>query len=306
MDALRCHRRSLSLGLSQQEYGSSVNPRSLSLQRRPSPRDRPQVRKQHIPFAGAPQETSISRAQIDDLLTKTARLIRFSENLDPFEARSFNRATLIWDCLSEIPSESMLGLLDMLSARDIIKLWRIAGERYIAEKQGRFALANYPIADDFPTQAGEVASFDGKAALRLPLLGLDRFKKCFFVDLASRELHGHLVVNKGPLGELLYPVYFRASCDLTTIPATGELADIALEYLPVSKLELWGDQLPVSSWRTPEDPRFPFGGGLVDYLRLVAPGVYVGVGWKAPKKKRELGRRFLYFVIVKNNKSSTQ
>ena len=175
MDALRCHRRSLSLGLSQQEYGSSVNPRSLSLQRRPSPRDRPQVRKQHIPFAGAPQETSISRAQIDDLLTKTARLIRFSENLDPFEARSFNRAALIWDCLSEIPSESMLGLLDMLSARDIIKLWRIAGERYIAEKQGRFALANYPIADDFPAQAGEVRIEDNTQG---NLKGRERL--CFF------------------------------------------------------------------------------------------------------------------------------
>ena len=151
----------------------------------------------------------------------------------------------------------------------------------------------------------QITWFDGRAALRFPALGLDRFKKCFFFEPPCQQLHGHLALNKGLLGEFLYPVYFKASCDLTTITATGELADISLEYLPVEKLKLPGDHLPVSSWRPPKDPRFPFGGGLVDYLRLVAPGVYVGVGWKPPKKKRELGRRFLYFLLVKNERSSS-
>ena len=38
----------------------------------------------------------------------------------------------------------------------------------------------------------------------------------------------------------------------------------------------------------------------VDHMRAVGPGVYVGVGWKAPREdKVELGRRFLPFMLVR-------
>ncbi|CAD7696373.1 unnamed protein product [Ostreobium quekettii] len=218
--------------------------------------------------------------------------------LDAVDAPSFNLAAVLWETLSEVPLSERARLLDVLAARDIVKLWRIAGERYEAAGRGKWGVPGHAVADDFPEEPGEVSTFDGKAALAwFPWFGVDRFKKCFFLD-SSYNLFGHLVVNRGPLGELLYPTYFQASCDLATIPATGEVADIRLDYLPVNKLNL-KEELPIAGWRPPGDPRFPFGGGLVDYMRVVAPGVYVGVGWKAPKKKRDLGRRFLYFVLVK-------
>ncbi len=38
----------------------------------------------------------------------------------------------------------------------------------------------------------------------------------------------------------------------------------------------------------------------VDHVRVVGPGVYVGLGWKAPREnKAKLGRRFLPFVLVR-------
>ena len=62
----------------------------------------------------------------------------------------------------------MLKLLDVLTAGDIIQLWRIAGERYIAEQQGRPALMNYPIDNDFPAEAGEVRIEQDVASVREP------------------------------------------------------------------------------------------------------------------------------------------
>ena len=47
-------------------------------------------------------------------------------------------------------------------------------------------------------------------------------------------------------------------------------------------------------------PDHRFCGLQVDHMRAVGPGVYVGVGWKAPREdKVELGRRFLPFMLVR-------
>lgn len=60
------------------------------------------------------------------------------------------------------------------------------------------------------------------------------------------------------------------------------------------------EDLPAGfAWPQPKNHLFPFSGGLKDYLRAVGPGVYVGVGWKDPKKNRGLGSRFLHFLMVK-------
>lgn len=58
--------------------------------------------------------------------------------------------------------------------------------------------------------------------------------------------------------------------------------------------------LPDASWPRPKPPRWPFSGGLSDYMRAVGPGVYVGAGWRAPRpEKRDVGRRFLTFLLVR-------
>ena len=58
--------------------------------------------------------------------------------------------------------------------------------------------------------------------------------------------------------------------------------------------------LPNASWPRPKPPRWPFSGGLSDYMRAVGPGVYVGAGWRAPRpEKRDVGRRFLTFLLIR-------
>ena len=71
-----------------------------------------------------------------------------------------------------------------------------------------------------------------------------------------------------------------------------------LAYQPPASLALQPDQLP-QGWPQPKEPLYPFSGGLVDYCRLVAPGVLVGVGWKAARQGKDVGRRFMHFLLVK-------
>lgn len=71
-----------------------------------------------------------------------------------------------------------------------------------------------------------------------------------------------------------------------------------LEYLSPDDLQLAPDQLP-KQWPPPKEPLYPFNGGLTDYCRIVAPGVLVGVGWKAARPGKDIGRRFLHFMLVK-------
>ncbi len=52
-----------------------------------------------------------------------------------------------------------------------------------------------------------------------------------------------------------------------------------------------------SAWPPPRPPLPPFGGGLVDYVRAVGPGVYVGSGWK--EKRAGQPKEFLYFLMIR-------
>ena len=85
--------------------------------------------------------------------------------------------------------------------------------------------------------------------------------------------------------------------------ATDELTDLQLQYQSPENLQLEPQHLP-KSWPQPREPLYPFNGGLVDYCRLVAPGVLVGIGWKAAQPGRDVGRRFLYFMLVKKTADS--
>ncbi len=80
---------------------------------------------------------------------------------------------------------------------------------------------------------------------------------------------------------------------------TGEMADMTLDYGSPEELQLSPGLMPsIRQWPSPQVPRWPFSGGLIDYMRPVGPGVYVGCGWKrGPGSKR--GKRFLYFLLVR-------
>lgn len=105
------------------------------------------------------------------------------------------------------------------------------------------------------------------------------------------------------------PSYLQASCAalsklakkhfVALAPAaTDELTDVQLQYYSPENLCLEPQHLP-KNWPRPREPLYPFSGGLVDYCRLVAPGVLVGVGWKAARPGKDVGRRFLYFMLVR-------
>ena len=58
--------------------------------------------------------------------------------------------------------------------------------------------------------------------------------------------------------------------------ATQELCDVTLRYLPPEQMGLKQADLPRSAWPPPRAQLPPFHDGFTDYLRAVAPGVYVG------------------------------
>ena len=80
----------------------------------------------------------------------------------------------------------------------------------------------------FPAQ---VSIFNGKAAV--PLGGIFGFQKAFFLHPETDELYGRVQLQKGPLGNALYPLYYRASVEpsiiagTTILPFAGRNATIA-------------------------------------------------------------------------------
>jgi hypothetical protein len=80
---------------------------------------------------------------------------------------------------------------------------------------------------------------------------------------------------------------------------TGEVAEVSLTYKEPEDLPIKLQELPDDSWPRPRPHRFPFDGGLVDYMRPVGPGVFVGCGWKETPASGLVGERFLTFVLVR-------
>lgn len=79
---------------------------------------------------------------------------------------------------------------------------------------------------------------------------------------------------------------------------TGEPASIALRYRNTEDLLFDEEDLP-GSWPLARNPLFPFSAELVDYVRPVGPGVYVGQGWTF-SEKNPYGKKFLAFLLVRS------
>jgi len=98
----------------------------------------------------------------------------------------------------------------------------VAGQRYSAPKQQAAAALgpNYSLWHDLPAEPRQLALFRGKAALPTDLLGISRFSKAFFLHPEHPErLYGRVLLGKGPLGDLLYPLYFRADVGSAVVPS---------------------------------------------------------------------------------------
>ena len=62
----------------------------------------------------------------------------------------------------------------------------------------------------------QVVRFHGKAAVSLPYF--NRFQKAFFCPRGNRGLHGRVLLGKGPVGDSLYPLHYKATAGSTIIP----------------------------------------------------------------------------------------
>lgn len=230
-------------------------------------------------------------------LDKAVGLIKTADLLAPFDRSAYSAPLVIWQAIADIPPANRSRLIDCLNSRDIQRLWRLAGQRYEASQQQlQFTVGSYSIWDDLPTDLDQVTVFDGKAAV--PASGLFKFQKAFFLHPKTDELYGRVQLQKGPLGNALYPLYYKACVTPSLISATDELTDVQLEYMSSPELGLAVEDVP-KGWPQPKEPLYPFNGGLTDYCRLVAPGVLVGVGWKTAQPGKDVGRRFLHFMLVK-------
>jgi len=237
----------------------------------------------------------------EEAIAQTLALIGTYDKLAPVDRGSYNPAIMLWRSIKKLTAEDKLKLLDQLNFSDIRKMWLIS-QRLAAAKQDQLAVSmgpDYSLWDEFPEDPGTVRVFEGKAAVPLVGgLGLDRFQKAFFVHPQTFNLMGRVLLRRGLLGDLLYPLYYTCQVERAVVPSTGEVADVSLEYLEPQELPLRKDDLPRSAWPAPGPQRYPFNGGLVDYLRPVGPGVFVGCGWKERLDNGLVGERFLTFVLV--------
>lgn len=62
----------------------------------------------------------------------------------------------------------------------------------------------------------QVTEFAGKAAV--PLSSMFKFQKAFFLHPKTDELYGHVQLQKGLLGNALYPLYYKASVTPSLVP----------------------------------------------------------------------------------------
>lgn len=238
--------------------------------------------------------------EVDDRVRKAVALVSTAEQLAPYDPTTFNAALLIWRDIAGIPAQHRHRLLSELNSSDIKRLWRLSRRRLVASKdEARTVLGSFRVRDDLPQEPGEVVVFDGKAALPVHSLGVSAFSKAFFLSPRDYRLYGRVLLRRGPLGDWLYPLYYRVNPQQIAIPGTGDIADLSLDYLAPQQLDLQPDDLPIRSWPSPREHLYPFSCALTDYLRPVGPGVYVGVGYKEARPGQDLGPRFLYFLLVK-------
>eukprot|EP01025_Chloroclados_australasicus_P008498 TRINITY_DN13027_c0_g1_i1.p1 TRINITY_DN13027_c0_g1~~TRINITY_DN13027_c0_g1_i1.p1 ORF type:complete len:254 (-),score=13.20 TRINITY_DN13027_c0_g1_i1:46-807(-) len=214
--------------------------------------------------------------------------------------------------IRKLSAKDRLELLKRLRSKDIISLWRIAAKFFTAKPSELASVVGaWSALDDFPSLDDPApVTFYGKAALPISVPFVDRFDK-LFTSIETEEdgeiMLGRVNVRKGALGNSLYPLYFEtAVSDVLTVPATGEVALMALRYRGKASCRFDPSSLPGGSaiWPAIRDPLFPFDSTLVDFIRPVGPGVYVGAGWKYPPRE-PLGRRFLHFLLVRSQSDSS-
>ncbi|KAL4447433.1 hypothetical protein ABPG75_004652 [Micractinium tetrahymenae] len=247
----------------------------------------------------ADYESDVDGQTVEQRLSMVVNMVATAEMLVPYDRSAVNLGLILWGAIRNIPHKHRRELLSRLSSADIKRLWKAAGQRYSAPKQQAAAALgpDFSIWRDMPAAPGQLALFRGKAALPTHVPGISAFSKAFFLHPQTEQLYGRVLLGKGPLGDLLYPLYFKTSVGPSVVPTTQELCDMTLQYLPPDRLGLNRDDLPRSLWPAPRPHLPPFHEGFTDYLRAVAPGVYVGLGYRTTATEVN---EPLYFLMVQD------
>lgn len=251
----------------------------------------------------ADYESDVDGQTVEQRLNMVVNMVATAELLVPYDRSAVNLGLILWGAIRNIPHRHRQQLLSRLSSADIKRLWKAAGQRYSAPRQQQAAAVgpDFSIWQDMPTEPGQLALFRGKAALPTHALGISSFSKAFFLHPGTEQLYGRVLLGKGPLGDALYPLYFKASVGPSVVPTTQELCDMTLQYLPPDRLGLDREDLPRSAWPRPRPHLPPFHEGFTDYLRAVAPGVYVGLGYRTASTEVN---EPLYFLMVQDRLDS--
>lgn len=64
----------------------------------------------------------------------------------------------------------------------------------------------------------QIVHFTGRAALRTHLMGLSGFSAAAFLHPETEDVYGRVLLGKGPILDLLYPLYFSCSVGRSMVP----------------------------------------------------------------------------------------
>eukprot|EP01024_Parvocaulis_polyphysoides_P011699 TRINITY_DN1410_c0_g1_i8.p3 TRINITY_DN1410_c0_g1~~TRINITY_DN1410_c0_g1_i8.p3 ORF type:complete len:295 (-),score=17.82 TRINITY_DN1410_c0_g1_i8:1023-1907(-) len=232
-------------------------------------------------------------------LQKALVIIRMAEQLNPAEV-TYNAGLQVWKLLRGLSVEHKLELLNGVNSQDIRNLWKIAGTKYAASKEQIAACigSKWKLEHEFPKRGMEVFVHEGKAAIP-NILGLNRYQKHFFRS-DDGSIFGRVKMQSyvSPIADIVYPLYYQTELGPKQLPATGQMTDLQFNFFKPSELDIHDDDIPLH-WPKPRRPVYPFEGDLTDYVRVVAPGVYVTWGWKkARPQKRDIGRQSFQAIQI--------
>lgn len=256
-------------------------------------------------------------------LQLTVNTIKTAESLVPYSKDAVNLGTLVWDLIDSVPPGDRHKILDQLSDSDILRLWRISGEKNKATVSQIAAskVPEYSVWEDMPRE-GSSSSFKGRAVLPIRM-GMGTFDKelfygsCDHIDSKYSEeevcmpIFGR-VVHSGyaaVLKEMLYPgpLYFKAIVGSSIVPILSDTCDLVFSYsLDEYSMEAIRNVGASQGWRAPKaNNPSPFDGDYTDYLRVVGPGVFVGLGYGDYSGEHSIVSslipRPLFFAMIRNN-----
>ncbi|GLI70005.1 hypothetical protein VaNZ11_014739, partial [Volvox africanus] len=105
----------------------------------------------------------LSDVEVDELVSDAAGFVCVLDELRPLDPVSFNPFYELWIRIARIPPEERYRLLAELEPGSFRSLWRASMARYVLDEARSLELfADTSVWEDFPSQPGEVFTYDGR------------------------------------------------------------------------------------------------------------------------------------------------